>query len=161
MAQGGLHRRNKQKTKTTSPRRKSRELKNDQCSFSFLTLLDNATAFTTSKNNSGSKSSDCEHGPRYPTKRNGNGLLVIHTVKTCFKKALDYRMFSLDSTSSSTTTLSPRILDRYRNIWQHRSNHILLTSLIQFWIFYFCVILCYHVMPMKYKREQQCGSSIS
>lgn len=99
MAQGGPRYRNKKQIKTiSSPHKGGKLIRATSLSFS-LTFSDNESVYNTSEDNSGLKTSDCDRGCKHRTKRNDNSLQVIHTMNTCFQRAVDYRTYLLDNKS--------------------------------------------------------------
>lgn len=90
--------RNRKKMRKYACLNKSQKSKMVQCSSSSLTFLDNVTEYSTSKNNSGSKSSDRDHRRRHLTNPSGNGLEVNHTMNTRFQRTVYYRRYRLKST---------------------------------------------------------------
>lgn len=104
MVRGSPRRRDLKKTRKTFHRRKGIISKKTQSSFSSLTFPYNGTEYSTSEDNSGSKSSDHDHGRRHRTKRSGNGLQVILTVNTPFLGAVDYQKYRLDNKSAKYDT---------------------------------------------------------
>lgn len=124
MTRSGSRCRNKKKRRKTSPRFKGKNLKRAQCSFSSLTFSDDETEFTASEGNPGSESSDRDHGRRHRSKRNGTGLQVIHVVKNCFQKAVNYRMYRLDCILSKYDhAVSMKIRKLLKRLTAHMNPH--------------------------------------